>query len=105
MSAPGRLNRRLVLEAPAETPDGAGGATRSYEIVATLWAAVEPEAGRGGLVAEAQGATVTHRIVIRMREGVTTRHRLRDGARLYRIVSLREESAGFLSIRAEQRTD
>jgi SPP1 family predicted phage head-tail adaptor len=105
MSATGRLNRRLTLEAPVETPDGAGGVARTYEAVATLWAAVEPETARGGLDADARGATVTHRITIRMRDGLTTRHRLRDGARLYRIVSLREESAGFLSIRAEQRTD
>ena len=30
MTRPGDLNRRLVLEAPVETPDGTGGVTRGY---------------------------------------------------------------------------
>ena len=47
---PGALNRRLVLEAPVESADGAGGVTRSYSAVATLWAAVEPVAARGLLL-------------------------------------------------------
>lgn len=42
MSDPGRLNRRLVLEAPVETDDGAGGVTRGFAAVATLWASVVP---------------------------------------------------------------
>jgi SPP1 family predicted phage head-tail adaptor len=105
MTAAGRMNRRLVLEAPVDTPDGAGGAVRSYRTVVTVWASVEPETARGGLVADAQGATATHRITIRMRDDVTTRHRFRDGGRIYRIVALHEEPARFLTIRAERRTD
>ena len=42
MTAPGDLNRRLLLEAPAETEDGAGGVMRLYDIVTTLWAQVVP---------------------------------------------------------------
>ena len=30
MTAIGELNRRLVLQAPVESDDGAGGVTRSY---------------------------------------------------------------------------
>ena len=37
----GALNRRLVLEAPVETADGAGGVTRGYESAGALWASVE----------------------------------------------------------------
>jgi SPP1 family predicted phage head-tail adaptor len=65
MSEPARFNRRLALEAPVETPDGAGGVTRTYETVATIWAAVTPVAARGDVVADQSGASVTHRIVIR----------------------------------------
>ena len=42
MTVAGDLNRRLVLEAPAEADDGAGGVTRLYEVVTTLWAQVVP---------------------------------------------------------------
>jgi SPP1 family predicted phage head-tail adaptor len=101
---PGMLDRRLTLEAPDETPDGAGGVVRSYQSVATLWASVEPISARGEVVAVQSGATVTHRIVIRYRADITTRYRLRDGARVYRIVTLRERGKRFLEIQAEERT-
>ena len=32
----GALRRRLLLEAPVETPDGAGGQLRSFEAVAAV---------------------------------------------------------------------
>jgi SPP1 family predicted phage head-tail adaptor len=100
---PGMLNRRLALEAPVETPDGAGGVTRSYQEIATLWAAVEPVAARGEVVAIQSGQTITHRIVIRRRADISTRHRLRDGGRVFRIVTVRERDRRFLEIQAEER--
>jgi SPP1 family predicted phage head-tail adaptor len=107
MIDPGELNTRLVLEAPVETPDGAGGAARSYTDVTTLWAAVRPVAADGDIVAAATGATVTHRILIRMRSELTTRHRLRDGLRIFRIVALRDHDGTrrFIEIAAEERVD
>lgn len=102
---PGALNRRLTLEAPDEVADGAGGVVREYEEVATLWAAVEPVAARGAVEAASLGATVTHRITVRHRAGITTRHRLRDGARVFRIVAVRERGRRFLDIHADERAD
>ncbi|MBM3529052.1 MAG: head-tail adaptor protein [Alphaproteobacteria bacterium] len=105
MTDPGRLNRRLALEAPVETPDGAGGVTRTYETAATLWASVEAVAARGAVEAGALGANVTHRIRIRFSPDITVRHRFRDGARVYRIASLRVRDRRFVDIDAEERTD
>ena len=110
MSAPlkdiGALNRRLVLEAPAETSDGAGGVVRAYEAVATLWAQVTPVSARGDIAGDSLGAVLRRRIVIRARSGISTRHRLRDGARVYRIVAVREsDGRRFLEIDAEVRED
>lgn len=103
---PGEFNRRLVLEAPAESADGAGGVTRSYPAVMTLWASVEPISARGAVIADAPGATVTHRIVIRRRAAVTTRHRFVEGSTIYRIVTLRDDATRrFLVIGAEVRAD
>jgi SPP1 family predicted phage head-tail adaptor len=100
----GDLNRRLVLEAPAETPDGAGGVTRSFAAVTTLWAQVEPVSARNLVVADMPGATITHRIVIRRRADITTRHRFIEGDATYRIVSVRDDAARrFLVIGAEIR--
>ena len=106
MTAPGDLNRRLVLQEPTETPDGAGGVTRGYAPAMTLWASVAPVSARGAVVADAPGATVTHRIVIRRRAAVTTRHRFVEGETIYRIVTMRADATRrFLVIGAEQRAD
>jgi SPP1 family predicted phage head-tail adaptor len=105
MTDPGKLNRRLTLEAPAESPDGAGGVTRSYAAVATLWADVDPVSARDAIEAQALGAILTHRIQIRYRADITLRHRLRDGARVFRIVAMREQHRRFLDIDVEERAD
>jgi SPP1 family predicted phage head-tail adaptor len=106
MTAISELNRRLVLEAPVESADGSGGVTRSYAEVVTLWASLTPIADRADVAAAGQGAIVTHRIVIRAGRDVTTRHRLRAGTRIFRIVAVREQDAGrFLAIHAEERAE
>lgn len=103
MTDPGRLRHRLTLEAPVETPDGAGGVLRTYAAAATVWAEIAPVAARGAVAAHARGATVTHRIVIREGPDVTTRHRFRKGGRIFEIIALREREGRLLEIDAEER--
>lgn len=104
---PGQLDRRLVIEAPVETPDGAGGVTRAYQPMTTVWAAVTPLAAAGADEAGAFGALAVYRVVMRMRADLTTVHRLRWGDRLFRIAALRDADATgrFLELRAEQWVD
>ncbi|MEZ5785256.1 MAG: phage head closure protein [Xanthobacteraceae bacterium] len=105
MIDPGRLNRRLVVEAPMETPDGAGGVIRAFVTVATQWAEVMPLAARADTEAASTGAVATHRILVRAGVEITTRHRLRLDAREFRIVALREQdrTGRFVEIFAEER--
>jgi len=107
MTGPGDLNRRVVIEEPVETADGAGGVTRGYQVDATVWAAVIPLSARHAIEAMGPGASVTHRVVMRYREGLTTRHRLRDGQRVFRIDALHDADGRrrYLEIRAEERMD
>lgn len=106
MTAPGELNRRLVLEAPVETADGEGGVTRLYDVVTTLWAQVTPVSARADVAAGSLGQALRYAIVIRKRSDVTTRHRLLDGARIYRILSVAESAdRRFLEIEAEEHQD
>jgi len=102
----GDLGRRLVLEAPVETADGAGGVVRTYAALASVWAQVLPQTMRADVSAASFGAVQRFRIVLRRRDDVTTRHRLREGDRVYRIVAARL-SAGrrFTEIDAEVRED
>jgi len=103
----GELRHRLVLEAPVETPDGAGGVARTYESAGVVRAKLTPVTARGEVVGEDPGATVTHRVVIRWRADINTRHRLRDGARILRIVAVRDldGSGRFIEISANERVD
>jgi head-tail adaptor len=86
---------------------GAGGVARSFAAGPLLWASVTPVSARNGIEAAAAGASVTHRIVMRAGPEITTRHRLRHGARVFRIVSVREQDASgaFLAIEAQERRD
>lgn len=106
MINPGELDRRLVIEAPVETADDAGGVVRGYEDAATVWASVRPETMRAAVEADAAGDAVTYRILMRAGRDLTVRHRLRDGAQRYRIIAVREwreRRAGsrLLDIRAD----
>jgi len=102
----GDLNRRLVLEAPAGTDDGAGGVTRLYDVVTTLWAQVVPLSAHADVSAGSLGAALRTRIVIRARPGFTTQHRFQDGTRIYRVIAVRESANHrFLEIDAEIRED
>jgi SPP1 family predicted phage head-tail adaptor len=89
MTGIGRLRERVVLEAPVESDDGAGGVVRTYATQATLWAEIIPVNAKADVVADAAGASVTHRITIRGGVDVTTRHRFRLGARIFEIVTVR----------------
>jgi SPP1 family predicted phage head-tail adaptor len=102
----GDLNRRLTLLEPVESDDGAGGVTREYSAVTTLWAQVTPQSARADVAAGSLGAALRYRIVVRYRDDVTTRHQLQDGAALYRVVAARASAdRRFLEIDAEERED
>lgn len=102
----GALDRRLILQSPVEIPDGAGGVSRDYTAVGTLWGSVTTLGGRADIEAERPGAALRFRIVLRFRDDITTRHRLLDGAHIYRIVAVREIARRrFLEIDAEERQD
>lgn len=106
MTDPGRLKTRLVLQAPQETPDGQGGVTRGFVDVARLWASVVPLAAREDVEADAHGASVRCRIILRNEFDLTLRHRLIEGARSYRIIALRErDDRRFIEIDAELRQE
>jgi head-tail adaptor len=110
MIDPGRLKTRLLIQAPDETGDGQGGVVRGFTTLATVWAAVMPQAARaaggGGVEADAEGATVKTRIILRSNFSLTLQHRLVDGVRVYRIVSIRDrDDRRFVEVDAELRVE
>lgn len=100
----GAMRHRLVLEAPVETADLAGGVSRSWAAMATLWAAIEPEEEVAGLNGDAPTGFARHRVTIRWRPGITAGHRLTRGARIFAIRSAvdPDERRSRLVLRVEE---
>lgn len=100
----GAMRHRLVLETPLDTPDGAGGAARVWDTVATVWAGLRPISAGERVDADAEEHAVTHRVLIRWRDDVTAGDRFRLGARIFEIRALAdpEERQRFLQIDVEE---
>jgi SPP1 family predicted phage head-tail adaptor len=99
----GRLRQRLALDAPVDTADGAGGVTRSFTPVATVWAGVEPADTAHLFTAGANGQRVTHRILLRSGWSLTVNHRLRQGTKTYEPRSFERTADGrFVIVHAEE---
>lgn len=96
MTAIGRLDRRLVLEAPQATADGAGGSAVAWTAVATVWAEVRSQPGGERLAGEAVTAEVTHRVRIRRRGDVRPSMRFLDGSRVLDIRSVVDDGRRWL---------
>jgi SPP1 family predicted phage head-tail adaptor len=106
VTAVGELRHRLVIEAPVETPDGAGGVSRAWSALATVWAAIEPVDVNERVVADRDIGVLTHKITLRHRDDLDLNHRFRLGGRTFAIRAWRDpdERGEFLEcLVAEER--
>lgn len=100
----GALDRRVRIEAPVRTDDGAGGAAVAWATVATVWAQVEAvsavERDRSGRL----DGVATHRVTIRARDGVASGQRLVLGGRSLTVLATRPAGRGdrFTVLDAEE---
>lgn len=101
----GRLRHRITLEAPEMTIGAGGEYSQSWEEVATVWAAILPSASGGeDVFGEQLESSVSHRITLRYREGITASMRVVFGERLFNIrkVICPEERRETLILLAEE---
>jgi SPP1 family predicted phage head-tail adaptor len=104
MIDPGQLKTRLAVQQPVETPDDQGGVVRVWTTFSTVWAQVTPVNARRDVQADSDGATQMYRIVLRSHLSLTLQHRFSDGARIYRIVAIRDRNdRGVIEIDADVR--
>ncbi len=93
------LVRKLLLEGPVRTPDGAGGFRADWEVLGEVWADVSMRTGREKSDGTVLLSTMGYKIVVRgAPHGSTMRpkpeQRFREGARIFRILAVAERDAG-----------
>lgn len=93
------LNRRLTLEEPQRTPDGAGGYDTTWIALGDLWAEVKAGTGREKAAEFMTVASIPFRITVRAApDGSPSRpkpeQRFRAGNRIFRILAVTEADAG-----------
>lgn len=79
------LRHRVTLEAPPATRDGQGQLTGAWTEIATMWADCEALGTREMHAAGQEQQSVSLRVVIRHRDGITSAMRLRWRGVLYDI--------------------
>lgn len=84
----GELRQRIIVETETMATDASGGALPTYATLATVWAKIEPMDGAEKYNAQQTSASITHKISIRWRSGITAKHRVKYGTRIFRIVSV-----------------
>ncbi len=103
------LNRQMVLETRALTPDGGGGQVEGWQAVGQLWAAIERPAARLVREGAAEVSAVRVRIIVRAAPAGRARRpvpgqRLRMGDRAFTIIGVSEYDRGahYLQLWAEE---
>ena len=85
---PGALNQRVLIERFTSEQDELGQMIDTWTPLATVWAAVEPQAGREFIAAGAAQSELTTKVRIRYRPGITSGDRVTHDGRTYNIQSV-----------------
>lgn len=90
MTAISEFRHRLTLQAAEEIEDGAGGVTRTWQMLGYVWAAIEPVSFDDRLMSDKRLGVLTHRIRLRHRSDITLVHRFILGQRIFSIRAVRD---------------
>lgn len=101
----GALRHRVRLEAPSRAPSEGGGATVTWEPVATLWAEVAPLSGQEVFEAHALASVAKFEVRTRYRADVNPEMRFVVDERVLEILAVRdiEGRRRWLSCLCEER--
>ncbi len=91
---PGELRTELALEACSTVPDGLGGFAGTWTETATLFAGIEPVSADSAFGADQTLESVTHRITLRRRDGVTSGMRFTRKGRAFDILTVHDPDEG-----------
>jgi len=104
----GPLRHRVTFESRKTGRDEFGQPLEGWDVVATLWASVDPVSGRELMTAQQTQSEITHRIRCRYRAGIETAQRILFDGRAFDIQSAinpREVGASLEILAIEGLTD
>jgi SPP1 family predicted phage head-tail adaptor len=81
----GQLRHRVTISLRLDVPDGFADLESTYSGQKTVWAGLFPVGGATWIGSQQTGTQITHRIVIRYLEGITSDHEITCGSRRFRI--------------------
>ena len=96
----GQLRKRVAIQSVGSAVSDYGELTNSYTTDATVWASIDPVSGAETDIASELVGTVTHKIKMRYRAGLTANNRLTYDSRTFEIISSRnwQERGIFLEV-------
>lgn len=99
----GELSARVSIKRWADTAnEDDSGATTAYDLVATVWGKVEPVGGAVYVGSQQVGNTITHRIFIRYRDGITSANVLDVAGCRYLVRRVTDLDGRFTVIECEE---
>ena len=81
----GRMKQRVAVQSVAQVSDGQGGFIETWSTVATVWCEITPVSNYERIEAMKLASPVSHKVNMRFYRGLTTKHRLLFGARIFSI--------------------
>lgn len=101
---PGLFRHEVILQTAIRSPDGCGGYSESWIESATILARVEPVSAQSNFGANQHLETVTHRITIRCRDGITGGMRFIWRGRIFEIIAVHDpdETRRYLICRVRE---
>lgn len=84
----GNLRERVTIQYKVVVKDSFGAETITWTELATVWASVEPLAGREFIEGRQEYAEVSTRIRIRQRSGIAPEMRVVHGSNVYNILAV-----------------
>lgn len=81
----GRLRHRITIQKATEAQDSTGQAVKTWSTFTRCWSEIVPLSGRELQAAQAISAEASHSIRIRHVDGITPKHRIAYGSRVFDI--------------------
>ena len=84
----GELNKKVTIQGKTVVHDSFGEETISWVKIADVWAAIKPLSGREFIEAQQVQSEISHRIIMRYREGIKPYHQVVWENSVYEILSI-----------------